>query len=61
MMLDVVKVQQYKIIVSNRAKEEMGSHIAFLANINMNAAKKLKEELIKSIRSLTTMPIRFSE
>ena len=43
MMSDVIKVQQYKIIVSNRAKEEMGSHIAFLANINMNAAKKLKE------------------
>lgn len=59
MMSDVIKVQQYKIIVSNRAKEEMGSHIAFLANINMNAAKKLKEELIKSIRSLTTMPTRY--
>lgn len=52
-------VQQYKIIVSNRAKEEMGNHIAFLANISKNAAKKLKEELMKSIRSLVTMPTRY--
>lgn len=59
MMLDVVKVQQYKIIVSNRAKEEMGSHIAFLANINTNAAKKLKGELIKSTRLLATMPTKY--
>ena len=59
MMSDVIKVQQYKIIVSNRAKEEMGSHIAFLANINTNAAKNLKGELIKSIRLLATMPTRY--
>lgn len=52
-------VQQYKIIVSNRAKEEMGNHIAFLANISKNTAKKLKEELMKSIRSLVTMPTRY--
>ena len=37
----------------------MGSHIAFLANISKNAAKKLKEELMKSIRSLVTMPARY--
>ena len=55
----VMTVQQYKIIVSNRAKEEMGNHIAFLANISKNTAKKLKEELMKSIRSLVTMPTRY--
>ena len=58
-MSGVMIVQQYKIIVSNRAKEEMGSHVAFLANTSKNAAKKLKEELIKSIRSLSTMPTRY--
>ena len=58
-MSGVMIVQQYKIIVSNRAKEEMGSHVAFSANTSKNAAKKLKEELIKSIRSLTTMPTRY--
>ena len=58
-MSDVMIVHQYKIIVSNRAKEEMGNHIAFLANASKNAAKKLKEELIKSIRSLATMPARY--
>ena len=58
-MSGVMIVQQYKIIVSNRAKEEMGSHVAFLANTSKNAAKKLKEELMKSIRSLAPMPTRY--
>ena len=48
-------MQQYKIIVSNRAKEEMGNHVAFLANTSTSAAKKLKEELIKSIKSLALL------
>lgn len=52
-------MQQYKIIVSNRAKEEMGNHVAFLANTSTSAAKKLKEELIKSIKSLAIMPTRY--
>lgn len=50
---------KYKIIISDRAKEMLGMHIRFLAQINKPAAVKLKKRLIGEIRSLQENPFRY--
>jgi plasmid stabilization system protein ParE len=50
---------KYHIIISERAKEMLGIHIRFLAQVNKAAASKLKNRLVTEIRSLQTMPQRF--
>lgn len=52
--------KKYKVIVSDRAKQMLGTHIRFLAQVNKNAAVAKKKELITAIRSLESMPQRFS-
>lgn len=51
--------QKYKVIVSDRAKQMLGAHIHFIAQINKDAAKEKKKELMTAIRSLGHMPHRF--
>ena len=50
---------KYHIIISERAKEMLGMHIRFLAQVNKAAASKLKNRLVTQIRSMQTMPQRF--
>ena len=50
---------KYHIIISERAKEMLGMHIRFLAQVNKAAAGKLKNRLVAEISSLQTMPQRF--
>lgn len=50
---------QYKVIISERAKEMLGMHIRFLAQVNTSAAIKLKNRLIDEIRALQEMPQRY--
>ena len=50
---------QYKVIISERAKEMLGMHIRFLAQVNKTAANKLKNHLIDEIRALQEMPQRY--
>ena len=50
---------KYKVIISNRAKEMLGMHIRFLAQVNKTAATKLKSRLVEEIRSLQDMPQRY--
>ena len=50
---------QYKVIISERAKEMLGMHIRFLAQVNKSAAVKLKNRLIDEIRALQEMPQRY--
>ena len=50
---------KYKIIISDRAKEMLGMHIRFLAQVNKSAAVKLKNRLIEEMRSLQEMPQRY--
>jgi plasmid stabilization system protein ParE len=50
---------KYHIIISERAKEMLGMHIRFLAQVNKAAASKLKNRLVAEIRSLQTIPQRF--
>lgn len=50
---------QYKVIISDRAKETLGLHIRFLAQVNKPAAARLKQRLIEEIRALQDMPQRY--
>lgn len=50
---------KYKVIISDRAKQMLGAHVRFLAQVNKPAASKLKSRLIENIRSLQEMPQRY--
>ena len=50
---------KYRVIISDRAKEMLGMHIRFLAQVNKTAATKLKSRLVEEIRSLQDMPQRY--
>ena len=50
---------KYKVIISDRAKEMLGLHIRFLAQVNKPAAVNLKNRLVAEIRSLQDMPQRY--
>lgn len=51
--------RKYKVIVSDRAKRMLGSHIGFVAQVSKEAAASKKKELINAMRSLSQMPQRF--
>lgn len=51
--------KKYKVIVSDRAKRMLGTHIRFMAQVNKDAAKAKKQELMEAMRSLERMPQRF--
>ena len=48
-----------KVIVSDRAKRMLGTHIRFMAQVNKDAAKTKKQELMEAMRSLERMSQRF--
>lgn len=48
----------YRVIVSDRAKQMLGTHIRFLAQVSKEAIGK-KKALIAAMRSLEHMPQRF--
>lgn len=51
--------KKYKVIVFDRAKRMLGTHIRFMAQVNKDAAKAKKKELMEAMRSLERMPQRF--
>ena len=51
--------KRYKVIVSDRAKRMLGTHIRFMAQVNKEAAIAKKKELMVAMRSLEHMPQRF--
>lgn len=51
--------KKYKVIVSDKAKQMLGTHIRFIAQINKEAAVSKKKELMAEMRSLSQMPQRF--
>lgn len=50
---------EYEVIVSDRARQMLASHIRFLAQKTPSAARKTKDDLMAAIRSLSQMPGRF--
>lgn len=55
----MTNIQRYNVIVSDRARQMMGTHIRFLANVSKAAARKTKNELVKAFCSLDRTPERF--
>lgn len=51
--------KKYKVIVSDRAKRMLGTHIRFMAQVNKDAAVAKKKEFMDAMRSLEYMPQRF--
>lgn len=51
--------RKYKVIISDRAKQMLGVHIRFLAQVDKDAARNKKKELMEAMRSLTYSPNRF--
>lgn len=51
--------KKYRVIVSERAKRMLGTHIRFVAQVNKEAAIVKKKELMTAMRSLESMPQRF--
>ena len=57
--ISLCQIKKYKVIVSDRAKRMLGTHIRFMAQVNKDAAKTKKQELMEAMRSLERMPQRF--
>lgn len=51
--------KKHKVIISERAKRMLGTHIRFMAQSSKEAAAAKKKEIITAIRSLSHMPQRF--
>ena len=49
----------YKVIVSYRAKQMLGTHIRFMAQVNKDAARDKKKDIVTALRLLSKMPQRF--
>lgn len=49
----------YKVIVSDQAKRILASHIQFMAQVNKEATKSKKKEIMDAMRSLKQFPQRF--
>ncbi len=52
-------MDNYRVLLSPKAKEMLDDHIVFLAQLNVDAAVNLKNAFLKALRSLETMPLRF--
>ena len=50
---------KYKVVISDRAKENLGLHLRFLSQVNRSAAVKLKQRFLMELRSLREMPQRY--
>lgn len=55
----MVEDRKYKVIVSDKAKRMLGTHIRFMAQVNKDAAAAKKKEIMAAMRSLSRMPQRF--
>lgn len=51
--------KKYQVIISDRAKRMLGTHIRFMSQVNKDAAVVKKKELVTAIRFLECMPQRF--
>ena len=47
--------KKYKVIVSDRAKQMLGVHFRFMTQVNKEAARKKKTQLISAMRSLKNL------
>lgn len=50
---------KYTVIISDRARQMLGQHIRFLAQVNKGAAAELKKRFLGEFRSLEALPQRY--
>ena len=50
---------KYAVIISDRAKQMLGQHIRFLAQVNKKAAVELKQRFLEEFRAFETFPQRY--
>lgn len=50
---------KYTVIISDRAKQMLGQHIRFLAQINKSAANDLKKRFLEEFHSLESFPQKY--
>lgn len=53
------KTPPYKVIVSDRSRQMLASHVRLMAQKSPSAARKVKNELMDAIRSLKEIPEQF--
>ncbi len=53
------KKPQFKVIVSDRARQMLANHVLFMAQKSPTAARKAKNDLLDGISSLRQMPERY--
>jgi len=51
-------MEQYEVVISSTAQEDLLNHIGFVKNVSLEAAKQLSEDLFNFIESLQTFPER---
>ena len=54
----MAETSKYSIIVSERATQMLLSHITFLSQVSLTAARKLVQDFDTQIQSLEFMPMR---
>ncbi len=52
-------MKKYTLIVSDAATRELANHVAFLANVDKEAAKETKKRILDALKSLEELPNRF--
>lgn len=50
---------RYEVIISDRARQLLGNHIRFLAQVNKPAAVQLKKRFLDHFRDLAHMPEKY--
>ena len=50
---------KYTVIVSDRARQMLGQHIRFLAQVNKSAALELKKRFLEEFHALDAFPQRY--
>ncbi len=55
----MTKDRKYKVVVSDRAKRMLGTHIRFMAQVSKEAATVKKKQLMTAMGSLSRKPQRF--
>lgn len=55
----MTKDRKYKVVVSDRSKRMLGTHLRFMAQVSKEAAAEKKKQLMIAMGSLSRPPQRF--
>ena len=51
---------KYKVVISEKARNQIGQHVLFVANVNKESARRLKARIISQLLSLSELPRRYA-